>query len=159
MWPKGKLLMTFEGHTDVVRNAAFVGDYQIVSGSLDRTVRHWDIATGKEVLRHVGPEIQGVSWVIASPDGRFTLAAGAAPRRPEESGLFPIWLWDREQPGTFRVLEGHTGPVNSLSISPSGKFALSASHDKTVRMWRLEDPRFPTLSDRGTNASRPRSSQ
>lgn len=137
----GKPLQSFEGHTDTVRNAVFVGDDRVLSGSLDKTVRLWDIGTGKVALRHGGPEMQGVNWVASSSDGRLTLAAGAVPRDLQVSGLFPIWVWDRDQPGTFQLLEGHTGPVNSLAISPGGKYVLSTSSDKTIRMWRLEASR------------------
>jgi WD40 repeat protein len=34
-----------------------------------------------------------------------------------------------------RTLEGHTGGVNSLALSPDGCFALSGSEDKTLRLW------------------------
>jgi WD40 repeat protein len=40
-----------------------------------------------------------------------------------------------------RPLSGHTGPIRCLLISPSGKTALTASDDATVRVWDLENPR------------------
>ncbi len=41
-------------------------------------------------------------------------------------------------PGTRRVFEGHTGPVESVAISPDGGTALSGSADKTLILWALE---------------------
>ena len=38
----------------------------------------------------------------------------------------------------LKVLEGHTGPVNDVVISPDGANILSASVDKTVRVWSME---------------------
>ena len=37
-----------------------------------------------------------------------------------------------------RTLEGHTGWVNSVAVTPDGKRAISASSDRTLRVWDLE---------------------
>ncbi|VFM97021.1 MAG: WD domain-containing protein, G-beta repeat-containing protein [Candidatus Kentron sp. G] len=37
-----------------------------------------------------------------------------------------------------RRLTGHTGWVQSVAVSPDGKWAASGSRDNTVRIWALE---------------------
>jgi WD40 repeat protein len=37
-----------------------------------------------------------------------------------------------------RTFEGHSDEVQSVSISPDGRWALSGSNDKTLRLWELE---------------------
>ncbi|TLU87714.1 MAG: TIR domain-containing protein [Chlorobium sp.] len=48
---------------------------------------------------------------------------------PEESE--PLAVMERK-------LEGHSGWVNSVAVSPDGKWAASGSADKTVKIWDLE---------------------
>ena len=36
------------------------------------------------------------------------------------------------------VLVGHTAPVDSVDYSPDGRFIVSGSHDKTLKIWDAE---------------------
>ncbi len=42
------------------------------------------------------------------------------------------------RPACLRTLEGHSGSVTSVSVTPDGQRAVSGSHDATVRVWDLE---------------------
>jgi WD40 repeat protein len=43
-------------------------------------------------------------------------------------------------PGTplIRTLEGHSANVAGVALSPDGRRAVSASYDKTLKVWHLE---------------------
>src|SRR5262249_6979804 len=62
-------LRTLKGHTGWVEGVAFIPDGGLLAScSTDRTVKLWDVATGKE-LRTVKGHRGGVEGVAFSPDG------------------------------------------------------------------------------------------
>src|SRR6266545_3263840 len=118
-----------EGHTADVTSLAFSADGKTaLSGSRDRTIRQWDIATGKTIKVFRG-HARSVTSVAFSPDGK-TIISGSDDRT--------IRLWDAETGREHARLVGHSGPVTSVALSPDGRTVLSGSHDGTLRLWRVE---------------------
>jgi WD40 repeat protein len=50
-------------------------------------------------------------------------------------GSLKLSQWDADTGKRVRVLEGHTGPISAVAVSPGGKLLATASHDQTVRLW------------------------
>jgi WD40 repeat protein len=47
-------------------------------------------------------------------------------------------VWDLESGQSLRTLQGHTGWVNGVVVTPDQYHAVSASADHTLRVWDLE---------------------
>jgi len=65
----------FAGHTNAVTCVTFSNDGRLLSGSADRTVRLWDVATRKELRRYEGHTDEILS-VALSPNGRQAASGG-----------------------------------------------------------------------------------
>jgi WD40 repeat protein len=66
--------LTLRGHSRIVGSISLCPDERfIVSGSTDKTVRVWEVATGQQV-RVLEGHTQGVPSVAWSPDGQYIVS-------------------------------------------------------------------------------------
>ena len=124
-----KVLKALKGHTSSVYSVAISpdGNYAL-SGSGDKTIRYWDLKTGK-TLKILKGHNDDVYSVAISDDGRYALSG---------SSDKTIRYWDLRTGETLKILKGHTDYVRSVAISSDGKYALSGSYDKIIRYWDLK---------------------
>jgi WD40 repeat protein len=117
------------GHEGYVESVDYSSDIRfVVSGSLDNTVRIWDVDTGEcvKILRGHTDNVFGVSF---SPNNQYVVSG---------SGDKTVRIWDVESGDCIKTLKGHTGDVNDVSFSPNNQYVVSGSGDNTVRIWDLE---------------------
>jgi WD40 repeat protein len=117
------------GHKRAVTYVAFSPDDRLLaSASADKTVKLWDVVSGK-VVRTLEGHTDRVSRIAFSPDGRH-LVSSSADRT--------VRLWDTATGKQLWRLEGHTAHVTSVAFSPDGRRIASGSEDKTVRIWDID---------------------
>ena len=99
----------------------------LLSAAYDRTVRLWDLASGREVRR------------LWHPGDAKALAALADGKRAV-SGCTDGWvrLWDLRNGQELRRLVRHTGTVTCVAVSPDGRLALSGGEDGVLLVSDIE---------------------
>ena len=104
---------------------ALLPDGGLVTGSIDRSLRRWDAATGEPRGPGLAGHEQPVLAVVASRDGRRLASAGA---RGE------VLLWDAAEGRVSLVVAGAGPPVWSLAFTPDGGRLLGGGADGAVRV-------------------------
>ncbi|ORX90749.1 WD40 repeat-like protein [Basidiobolus meristosporus CBS 931.73] len=115
----------FPAHIGCIKCVGVGGQF-LASGSTDEFIKLYDLKRRKE-LGHLNQQ-QGTITSLRFY-GKSHMLSGS------EDGTVCIWRtkdWE-----CLKTMKGHKGRVNSISVHPSGKLALSVSNDRTLRMWNL----------------------
>jgi WD40 repeat protein len=96
---------------------------QAISGGADKTVKLWDLATGK-IIKTIGPLADSVNAVCYSRD--FTQIGAAF------SSVVKIW---NAADGKELLTLPHPAQVNSISFSPDKTKLVTGAADNLTRVW------------------------
>lgn len=130
-----KLFLNLYGHKLPVLSMDISYDSKlIVTCSADKTVRLWGLDFGdchKAFLAHED-SIMAVAFVPHNKDGNGHNFFSASKDRV-------IKYWDGDKFEQIQRLVGHHGEIWALAMSHTGDFIVSASHDKSIRIWEQTD--------------------
>ncbi|KAJ5819911.1 hypothetical protein N7474_005502 [Penicillium riverlandense] len=130
-----KLFLNLYGHKLPVLSMDISYDSKlIVTCSADKMVRLWGLDFGdchKALLAHED-SIMAVAFVPTNKEGNGHNFFSASKDRV-------IKYWDGDKFEQIQRLTGHFGEIWALAMSHSGEFIVSASHDKSIRIWQQTD--------------------
>ncbi len=140
------LIRTFSGHMGVIDCAFKNNGTQIISVGSDKTIRKWDVKSGKEISCFI---LKGLNFninyssisldksLIVTCGGRFeikgsafdiSLAIKIAPSFGE------IKIWDVEKSKEIVSITNITN-VGACALSPDSKQVICALHGRILRIW------------------------
>jgi WD40 repeat protein len=134
----GKVLKKLKRHTSDLTSAMFSPDGKmVVTVSNAKIVRIWEVATGKELHKFEVPTINYIQSAVFSHDGKTVITLSDNIIRFWKCNTLPPVIYDAatDYVPEYIKLKGHTDNVNSAEFSPDGKTVVTASDDKTARIW------------------------
>ncbi|PWW72896.1 WD40 repeat-like protein [Tuber magnatum] len=129
----GQTTRRFVGHENDVLSVSFSADNrQIVSGSRDRTIKLWNtLGDCKFTITDKG-HTDWVSCVRFSPNPQNPVIVSAGWDK-----LVKVWELASCRIQTDHT--GHTGYINTVTISPDGSLCASGGKDGTTMLWDLNE--------------------
>ncbi|XP_065917583.1 autophagy-related protein 16-1-like isoform X2 [Dysidea avara] len=127
------VMQTMTGHRDKVLCAKFLDAERVVTGSLDRTLKIWD-------LHHVDTSPKtlfagsGCTDLIVGKSMRFSIISGHTDKK--------IRFWDIQSDKYSSIVL--TGKVNSLDLSPDQTLLLCCTQDDILTLIDLRQNRIHT---------------
>jgi WD40 repeat protein/transcriptional regulator with XRE-family HTH domain len=117
----------WQAHADMVWALAWSPDGRLLatSGTWDRAVKLWDIASGRLLWSalHASHEAYGVAF---SPDGRLIASSGSSAT---------VQLWDAGSGVLLQSLE-HTASAYGIAWSPDGQLLASGDIQGQIYLWQ-----------------------
>lgn len=131
-----KLLHECKGHQGGAGPVVFARDGKtLFSGGLsDKTIRQWDVATGKEIkiLATMAVPVRGLAL---HPEGKWLAACGHLDNLKNAKG--EIVLWNVESGEKKPFLEGYAAGVSSMVFSPDGALLAAATTlNERYKIWQ-----------------------
>ena len=130
-----KLFLNLYGHKLPVLSMDISYDSKlIVTCSADKNVRIWGLDFGdchKAFFAHQDSVMQ-VAFVPHNQDGNGHHFFSASKDRM-------IKYWDGDKFEQIQKLQGHHGEIWAMTVSRTGEFLVTASHDKSIRIWQQTD--------------------
>ncbi|KAH9840489.1 WD domain-containing protein [Teratosphaeria destructans] len=131
-----KLFLTLYGHKLPVLNLSISSDSKLIATcSADKNVRIWGLDFG-----------DCHKAFFAHQDSVMAVGFIPHPVEREENHIFfsaskdgVLKSWDGDKFEQIQKLEGHHGEIWAMAISRTGEMVVTASHDKSVRVWQVGD--------------------
>jgi U3 small nucleolar RNA-associated protein 12 len=130
-----KLYLNLYGHKLPVLSMSISYDSKlIVTSSADKNIRIWGLDFGdchKALFGHTDSILQ-VAFVPHNSDGSGHHFFSASKDKT-------VKYWDADKFEQIQRVDGHHGEVWALAVAHAGTFFVSASHDRSIRVWRETD--------------------
>ena len=131
-----KLFLNLYGHKLPVLNMSISSDSKLIATcSADKNIRIWGLDFGdchKALFGHEDSIMQ-ISFIAhpISQDEKHLIFSASKDRI--------IKTWDGDKFEQIQKLKGHHGEIWAMAVARTGDFVVSASHDKSIRIWSKSD--------------------
>lgn len=114
------------GHYESVKAVAFTPDGKfLLTGSRDKSIKLWEVATGRELRSYLGHQ-STVNDIAISSDGKFFISSSADKTAK---------MWNISSGELLKTFEGNTDYLTSVALSHNDKLLITAGFDWEAKLW------------------------
>jgi WD40 repeat protein len=111
----GQEVRTLTGHTRLVKGMTFSGDgRRLATSSYDKSIRVWDVASGREVAQFIPTTANGLGPLSLSDDGRILASSFA-------QDYTDVYTWDVTARSQLARFAAPTHFFSAVVLSPDGR--------------------------------------
>ena len=132
IWDLGsrKLVGNLEGHTGEITGLRISSDRKYLwSGSLDTTVRAWDLLTYQLLFLGVGHKDKITAPISTLQNGQKCISAS-------QDRTIKVWSLHNKQ--EIATLTGHEKYIFDMAVSKNEKFCVTCGFNRGLKLWDLE---------------------
>lgn len=123
-------IYTLNGHSHPVTSLAFTPDGKyLISGGDDRTIKVWQVATGR-LVHTFYHKIGWINHLAIDPQGKVLACV-------TDEKTIKLWTLQDYQPIAANISPACA--LYAVTFSPDGCNLAAAGDDKTIRVWRVSD--------------------
>lgn len=116
------------GHSKTTQTVSFSDDGKyLVTGSVGKIVKLWEVATGAEIRTFVGHAAE-IGAVAVSSDGGLVVSG-------DKQGV--IKLWNALTGQEINSIMGHSKEIRGLTFAPDNRIFSSVADDSTMKTWNV----------------------
>ena len=131
----GQLLHTFDGHKRIVTSVAFSPDGKLLaSGSVDQSIKLWDLAAGKEI-RELEGHSRPVNSLLFINGGKYLVSVCGG----NAVGGNELKLWEVETGKDLATVPAHESRIQQVAVSADGRRLATVSYDKSAKVFSLPE--------------------
>ncbi|MEL7001608.1 MAG: caspase family protein [Bacteroidota bacterium] len=117
-----------KGHYATIKSVAFTPDGKyLLTGSRDKTIKLWEIASGRELRTFFG-HTSTINDISVSSDGKFFISSSA-----DQTAK----MWEITTGKLIKSFNGHNDYLTSVDISNDNKLLLTSGFDTQAYLWDI----------------------
>jgi WD40 repeat protein len=136
----GREIAAFSGHKEEIPNLAFSPDGKtLATCGYDKTLRLWDVATGKELRSMSGTPLHYFEFAEFTPDGSRIVSCGTEGAGTNfATRAWTVRVWEVASGKMLFESQKLNGGALGLAVLPNGHSCVTASRDGIARLWEWQ---------------------